>query len=98
MGTHNDRIYIVENKPGTINEKFNTSGYLHYVDAKYFHSDKRLGLQNLEFISDNAVPVHKCEKIKNVYRELKKSGKVAFIEHWEKIKALSPLIQKVNKL
>ncbi len=96
MGTHNGRIYIVENIPGTIEEKFNTSGYLHYVDAKHFHSDKRLGLQNLEFISDGEVPVIKCESIQNVYKELVKSKKVAFITHSEKIKALAPLMKKVS--
>lgn len=98
MGIYKNRIYILENIPGAIKEKLNCPGYLHYVDSRKFHSDPRLGLQNIEFISDTSVPVVKVQKINNVYKELVKSGKVAFITHSQKLNALESTISEVKTM
>ncbi len=74
--------YILEQYDGAF-DKFlkGKSGYLHYVDPKYFKSDERLGMPQHEFISYEPVPIMKVEKIDDIYEELEKE--VVNILTWE---------------
>lgn len=65
--------YMLENYPGALNKFFsNISGYIYEVDSKHFHNDKRLGLQEFEFISNNRVKILKRNKIPDILKALKK--------------------------
>lgn len=68
--------YILEQYEGAFDKFLKGSGYLHYVDPKYFKSDKRLGMPNHEFISYQEVPILKVDEINDIYDELKKEDVV----------------------
>lgn len=86
--------YILEQYPGAFNKFLKgRSGYLHYVNSKYFKKDKRLGMYNHEFISYNKVPVLKIIKIQDIYEELKKENvNILSFQDYEEM-----LFNKLNK-
>lgn len=78
IGVTNDVLYLCEQYENAF--KFlKCSGYVHYVDEKYFQPDDRLGMKNHEFISHTCVPASYSEKIECVYDALQK-GEVLMIE------------------
>lgn len=70
FGSVNGSQYLCEQYPGALS-KLNKTGFIHYVNAKSFHNDKRL--PKSELISYNSVKVLKCEKI-NVMKIIMKSN------------------------
>lgn len=74
IGFIHDVPYILEQWPGAF-DKFlkGRAGYLYYVNAENFHSDKRLGMHNHEFISNNDEKILKKERIEDIYEALLKT-------------------------
>jgi hypothetical protein len=65
LGFSNEEGFLLEKKKNAFSV-FETAGYLHQVSGRDFHSDPRLGLQGMEFISDQSVTVDEIEEIENV--------------------------------
>lgn len=98
LGYINDIPYLLEQYPGAY-DKFlkGKSGYLHYVDAKYFKSDQRLGMPNHEFISDQEVQILKVKKIDDIYDALQKEH-VHMLTWTDKETMIATELEKRNKI
>lgn len=93
-GFYNSKPYILEQYPGAFDNLLkNKSGYVHCLNKHHFRSDKRLGLQQNEFISNDEEKVVKTEKINDLYKSLKKTN-VNIISYDEKMKCIELIIDK----
>ena len=87
LGSHSEKhiLYAIERKPGMFQKVFaHKTGYLYKLKSAQFHTDKRLGMQYHEFISDEPVKIIKTIVVKDVYQELRKSDILLFT--FDKIK------------
>jgi hypothetical protein len=78
FGTHDDVMMAIELRPGTF-DKLRASGYIYYVDPAKFTSDPRLGMDQIEFISRDPVPIIKWEPITDAFECMKIRGEIKFI-------------------
>lgn len=83
FGKINGKLTAIENIPDAFS-RFRISGYIYEIPSDQFHNDSRLGLQNIEFISNEPTKITKTEFISDVYDEIKKSGDIEFVKYGEK--------------
>jgi len=71
LGYYNKELYAIEKKKNIFKKTFsNKTGYLYKVNAKQFHSDKRLGMKHHEYVADDSVNIISTQVINDVYEEL----------------------------
>ena len=89
FGYHEDRMYIIEVWPGAfINIFSGVSGWIYGVNDEGFVSDKRLGMQQHEFINKKNVKVQEKHKIDDVMKYLEKSKDIDVIKYEDMITTL----------
>lgn len=93
LGHINGKPYILEQYHGAYNKLLKgVSGYLHYVDKNQFEGDKRLGMQNREFISKKLVKVIKVEEVNDVYETIK-GYNIPMLTFEQKIECIEKLLE-----
>ncbi len=94
-GILNNHPYITELDEDEF-KTLKTPCYLYLVEGK-FKTDKRLGLKDLELISDTSVKILKKYKVANVYNYIKRTKYFTLIDFDTRHKALEQCIKKLKK-
>jgi hypothetical protein len=95
---YND-FYLQEKYEGAFEEIFKgVSGYIYNLDPKNIHSDKRLGMKEVEFISKKPVKILKKEYIKDVWYALQQYKNVLTFVYYKKSKKNVMKIERSKEL